>query len=94
MAMIVEQGGKYLAPRILSFNEVNLDFYFFNDNVFHLGRPKIMPLFKMLHDDTQGLSIDDACEVITEMPVCDRLLTEMANRLFTVCAIFMEYPYV
>ena len=94
MQQIADQGGKALAARILSFNEVNLDFYFFNDNVFHLGRPKVMPLFKMLHDDTQGLSVDEAVELITENPVAHRFLTEMANRLFTVCAIFLEYPYV
>ena len=42
---------KYIVPRVLTFQEINLDFYFFNDNVFHLGRPRIMPMFKMIYDE-------------------------------------------
>jgi hypothetical protein len=38
---------KHLAPRILSFNEINLDFFLFNDNVFHFSRKNILPIFKL-----------------------------------------------
>lgn len=46
---------KALAPRILSFNEINLDFYLFNDNVFHFSKNKIMPIFKLLDENKQGV---------------------------------------
>lgn len=82
-------------PRVLSFQEINLDFYFFNDNVFHLGRPKIMPLFKLMADDAPSdLTSSQIFSIISENPTINTLITEMANRLFTVCAIFHEYPYV
>ena len=54
MVKLVEEGKDTLQPRILSFQEVNLDFYFFNDNVFHFGKPKLLPLFKMLADEQQN----------------------------------------
>ncbi len=86
---------KYLAPRVLSFQEINLDFYFFNDNVFHLGRPKVMPLFKIISDEAPyTLEPDEILEIISSNKVIDMFVTEMANRLFTVCAIFHEFPYV
>ena len=31
---------RYLAPRVASFCEINLDFYLFNDNCFHLNMKK------------------------------------------------------
>jgi hypothetical protein len=37
-----------LAPRVRSFNEINLDFFLFNDNVFHFSRKNIIPAFKFL----------------------------------------------
>ncbi len=33
---------KYLAPRVLSFNEINLDFFLYNDNVFHMSRKNVL----------------------------------------------------
>lgn len=51
MKRLLEEGNKYLCQRIYSFFELNVDFYFFNDNVFHFGRPKIMPLFKIMSDE-------------------------------------------
>lgn len=80
---------KFIVPRVLTFQEINLDFYFFNDNVFHLGRPRIMPMFKMIYDEQ-----DHEYPESNSMPVVKKFLTEMANRLFTVCAIFLEYPFV
>lgn len=45
---------KHLAPRVLSFNEINLDFFLFNDNVFQMARKNILPIFKMI-DTKQGI---------------------------------------
>jgi len=42
---------KPLVPKIASFNEINLDFYFFNDNVFHFNRKNILPMFKILVEE-------------------------------------------
>ena len=40
-----------LAMRIRSFFEINLDFYFFNDNVFHLGKKNLLPIYKIVADE-------------------------------------------
>jgi len=79
-----------LVPRIASFQEINLDFYFFNDNVFHFGKPNIMPIFKIMSDESPG---NDNSRIsrsndIGKNKVITALVTEMANRLFTVCAIY------
>ena len=37
-----------LCKRIRSFFIINLDFYFFNDNVFHFGKKNLLPMFKIL----------------------------------------------
>ena len=42
---------RYLAPRIFSFCEINLDFYMFNDSVFHLNMKNSLPVFKLVDDD-------------------------------------------
>ena len=42
---------KMLVPRIRSFNEINLDFYFFNDSVFHLGKKNTLPMFQIIKDE-------------------------------------------
>lgn len=44
-------GGKEMNPFIETLMEVNLDFYFYNDNVFHLGRSGMLPLFKILSEE-------------------------------------------
>lgn len=42
---------KSLAKRIRSFFVINLDFYFFNDNVYHFGKKNLMPVFKIICDE-------------------------------------------
>lgn len=74
---------KQLAPRVLSFNEINLDFFLFNDNVYHMSRKNVLPVFK-LSEERRGI----------ETPVIQKALDEMCHRLFTVCSVFMENPYV
>ena len=41
---------KELTPRVKSFNEINLDFFLYNDNVFHMSRKNILPVFKMVRE--------------------------------------------
>lgn len=74
-----------------------MDFYFFNDNVFHFGKPNIMPIFKIMSDESPGNN--DVSHISRnndsgKNKVITALVTEMANRLFTVCAIYQENPYV
>jgi syntaxin-binding protein 1 len=76
---------KHLAPRVLSFNEINLDFFLFNDNVFHLARKNTLPAIKLAEDKGSKA---------LELPAVSKLLDELCHRLFTVCSVFMEYPYV
>ena len=68
---------------MLSFNEINLDFFLFNDNVFHLARRNVLPAFK-LADEGHGV----------ESGPIQRLLEGLCHRLFTVCSVLMEYPAV
>lgn len=75
---------KSLVPRVYSFNEINLDFYLYNDNVFHLSKPKLIPAFKIVDESERGI----------DTPVITKILDELAHRLFTVCAIFMEFPNI
>jgi hypothetical protein len=75
---------KALTPRVYSFTEINLDFYLFNDNVFHFQKKNILPCFKIVDENSKGV----------DLPAIQKILDEMAHRLFTVCAIFMEYPHV
>ena len=46
---------KPLAKRIRSFFVINLDFYFFNDNVYQFGKKNLMPIFKIMsmEDDSR-----------------------------------------
>jgi hypothetical protein len=87
---------KLLAPRIQSFNEINLDFYFFNDSVFHLGKRNTLPMFKLISDEEERSGGDGkpTVSLIHENPTLSTHVTEMANRLFTVCAVHREYPYI
>ena len=94
-----KEGGNNFVPRVASFIEVNLDFYFFNDNVFHFGRKNMLPIFKFLGDNLGGAGDRSATNVSRSNMKCnnsvvDILVTEMANRLFTVCAIYSEKPYI
>ena len=54
-----------------------------------------MPLFKMVADEAPSdLEPDAIFEIISASTVINTLITEFTNKLFTVCAIFHEYPYV
>ena len=75
---------KPLTPRVYSFNEINLDFYLFNDNVYHFSKSNLLPCFKLADENSKGI----------DLPVIQKVLDELSHRLFTVCAIFMEYPHV
>ena len=93
---------KLLTKRIRSFFVINLDFYFFNDSVFHLGKNNLMPIFKIMADEEEHrrstikkTSMKEKLpSSITGNTVLMTIIEELANRLFTVCAIHMEYPYV
>ena len=89
-----------LVKRIRSLFVINLDFYFFNDSVFHLGKNNLLPIFKIMSDEEeqrrstikkQGVSTPST---ITQNQVLMTIINELANRLFTVCAIHMEFPYI
>jgi len=91
---------------------INLDFYFFNDNVYDFGKKNLMPMFKIMSDEEEVRR--NQFEVIENQPndrsaaymapdgqsplanneVIMTLIHELANRLFTVCAIHMERPYI
>jgi len=75
---------RYLAPRIASFCEINLDFYMFNDNVFHLNMKNTLPLFKIIDDQPDFLSSN----------LFARMRDEIAHRLLTVCTVYDEYPNI
>ena len=92
MTKLWKEHGPAFVPRVSSFMEVNLDFYFFNDNVFHLGRNDLLPMFRMVTEgDSGGMS---KSKNTSKNPTVDMLITEMSNRLFTVCAIYNENPYI
>ena len=94
---MVDKENKAFLSRICSFQEINLDFYFFNDNVYHFGRPNILPLFKIFNEEyprEEGVSYEHRVDNNSHKRVISTLITEMANRLFTVCAIFVENPYI
>ena len=92
---------KLLVKRIRSLFVINLDFYFFNDSVFHLGKNNLLPIFKIMSDEEEHrrstikkAGADKTPSAITQNTVLATIVNELANRLFTVCAIHMEYPYV
>jgi hypothetical protein len=49
--LAIMSASKLLVPRIKSFNEINLDFYFFNDSVFHLGKKNTLPMFRIVKEE-------------------------------------------
>jgi len=71
---------KHLAPRVLSFNEINLDFFLYNDNVFHMSRKNV--LYSLKRDSK------------VDMPDIQKILEELSRRLFTVCSVFLEHPHI
>jgi syntaxin-binding protein 1 len=52
--------------------------------VFHFQKKHILPAFKIADEHDKGV----------DLPAIQSLLDELAHRLFTVCAIFTEFPYV
>ena len=83
-ALIPVAQNKYLAPKIASFCEINLDFYMFNDNVFHLNMKKILPLFKVVDEEPEFI----------ESPLFAKMKNELAHRLLTVCTVYDEFPLI
>jgi Sec1 family len=51
--------------------------------VFTFSRKNILPAFKLI-DEGQGI----------DSPHLQKMLEELSNRLFTVCSVFMEHPYI
>ena len=91
---------KALVKRIRSLFVINLDFYFYNDSVFHLGKNNLLPIFKIMVDEEeqrrstikkQGVDIPTG---LMKNEVLATIIDELANKLFTVCAIHMEKPYI
>jgi hypothetical protein len=48
---------KVLTPHILSFNEINIDFYLYNDNVFYFQKKWLLPAFKLI-EEPRGIDKD------------------------------------
>ena len=80
---------KQLAPRVQSFLEINVDFYFYSDNVFTFKETNILPMFSMMaRDEENGI------ESVESNPTIKFMVANAAKRLFTVCSIFTEFPYI
>jgi hypothetical protein len=75
---------KYLAPRVASFCEINLDFYLFNDNVFHLNMRNSLPLFKIVDDNTEFIQHN----------LYQKMRDAVTHRLLTVCTVYDEFPNI
>jgi len=75
---------KILAGRVASFCEINLDFYLFNDNVFHLNMKNSLPLFKV---------VDDSPDFMTKSPFT-KMRDQITHRLLTVCTVYDELPNI
>lgn len=75
---------RLLAPRMASFCEINLDFYMFNENVYHLNMKNTMPVFKILDDEPEFL----------KSSIFGRIRDEITHRLLTVCTVYNEFPYI
>lgn len=75
---------KSLAPRVASFNEINLDFFMFNDNVFHLNMKNSLPIFKVMDDDPKFL----------EGELFAKMSKVITHKLLTVCTVYDEFPYI
>lgn len=75
---------KLLAPRIASFCEINLDFYMFDDNVYHLSMKNTLPIFKLIDDEPEFI----------QSSIFKRVKDEITHRLMTVCTCYDEFPYI
>ena len=71
-------GCKNLMSRLRTFKEINLDFNFFEDDVFTFNMKDSMYLFSTPSHD----------------PYRTVYLNSIANKLFTVCSILLENPYI
>ena len=69
---------KELAPRILTFNEINLDFYFYESNIFTLNFEESIYLFNTSSADYNQ----------------SKYLEKIGYKLYTVCSILLEKPYI
>ena len=49
-------------------------------------------MFKIIQDEIDRGNAKET--VVADNDTLSELATEMANRLFTVCAVFREYPYI
>lgn len=69
---------KELVSRLYTFKEINIDFNFFENNIFTFNMLDAMFLFSTQTSD----------------PYLDKYLHNIAWRLFTVCSILLENPYI
>ena len=57
-----------------------------------MGKRNTLPMFRLMNESlNNGRSKDDvieSSEILTEM------CTQLGNRLFTVCAVFREFPHI
>jgi len=73
---------KHLAQKVASFSEINLDFYMFNDSVFHLNMKNTIPIFKLIDDDPNFI----------QSVFFNKFKDDIAHRLLTVCTVYDEFP--
>lgn len=71
-------GCKALVSRLHNLQEINMNFYFFEDNIFTLNQPEAFYLYNTNMSDTQTTEYID----------------NMSYKLFTVCTILLEKPYI
>ena len=81
---------KGLSERIRTFIEINLDYYFFNENVYHFGQPDLLPMYSILDQNAHLNSADS----LKENKAIWNMIKDFSKRLFTVCLSNEEYPYI
>lgn len=69
---------KELVSRLKTFKEINIHFYFFEDNIFTFNKPEAFYLFNSEKNDIRTTSF----------------LQAIGYNLFTVCSILLEKPYI
>lgn len=74
-----------LAKRICSFFEINLDFYMFNDSVFHIGMKNQLPMFKIIDDEPEFFFQSNLFQILKE---------EVTHKLLTICTVYDELPNI
>jgi len=68
----------------MSFFEINIDFYMFNDNVFHIGMNNQLPMFKIMDDEPEFLNSN----------LFNLLREQVTHKLLTVCTVYDEFPNI